>query len=98
MRLRIFAFAALLMAMSVSSFAYRTSVWIAPWEESSLTSIQINGAHISESNPVWYSMGEDGSIVKNWNAENPTWRAAMVGSEILPTIQKSLVVASTVPR
>ncbi|HXI12306.1 MAG TPA: glycosyl hydrolase family 18 protein [Thermoanaerobaculia bacterium] len=92
MRFRVFAFAAAFMAMSVSASAYRTSVWIAPWEQSSLTSVQINGAHISESNPVWYSMNADGSIAKNGNAENPTWRAAMVGSELIPTIQN--VVAS----
>ena len=62
-------------------------MWIAPWREDALTSIQKNAGAIQESNPVWYLLNADGSIAKAWNAENPTWRAAMTGSEIIPTLQ-----------
>lgn len=75
------------LALFVASqaFAYRVSVWIPPWDQSALTSIQLHKA--DESNPVWYSWNADGSIAKNWNAENSSWRAAMTGSALLPTIQ-----------
>lgn len=68
-----------------ASAAYRVSAWIPPWDQSALTSIQLH--KVDESNPVWYSRNADGTIAKNWNAENNTWRAAMTGSALVPTIQ-----------
>jgi spore germination protein len=67
--------------------AYRVAVWIPPWDENALTSVQRNAGAISESNPVWYSWNADGSIARNWNAENPSLRAAMTGTQLMPTIQ-----------
>jgi spore germination protein YaaH len=78
-------FAAVL--FSTNSYAYRIAAWIPPWDPASLTTIQLHGGSLDESNPIWYSMGTDGSIVLNWNGENPTWIAAMTGSQIIPTIQ-----------
>lgn len=49
--------------------------------------MQQHAGSIDESNPVWYNLASDGSIVRNWNAESATWRAAMSGTELLPTIQ-----------
>jgi spore germination protein YaaH len=63
------------------------SAWIPPWDANALTSIQTNMGSLQESNPVWYSWNADGTIAKNWNAENPTWRAAMTGTRLMPTIQ-----------
>jgi spore germination protein len=82
-----FFFAAVLFAITPAAFAYRISAWIPPWDSNALTSIQANGGAITESNPVWYSLNADGSIAKNWNAENSAWRAAMTGSQIIPTLQ-----------
>lgn len=88
MRTRLAVFATLFTLFASSTFAaYRNSAWIPPWREEALTSLQKNIGAIQESNPVWYLWNADGSIAKAWNAENPTWRAAMTGSEILPTIQ-----------
>lgn len=87
MRLRAVAVAVLVNTFAVAAHAYTTSVWIPPWLSGALTSIQQNGASIDESNPVWYSWNADGTIAKNWNAENPTWRAAMTGSRLVPTVQ-----------
>lgn len=87
MRLRAIAVAVLMLAFSSTSFAYQNSVWIPPWISSALTSVQENGSAIDESNPVWYAWNADGTIAKNWNAENATWRAAMTGSRIVPTVQ-----------
>lgn len=85
--LRSLGAAATALLFATQAFAYRVSVWIPPWNQDALTSIQMNASAVSESNPVWYSWNADGSIAKNWNAENATWRAAMTGSALIPTIQ-----------
>lgn len=88
MKIRVAVLAIVLSAVAAAdSFAYKIAVWIPPWNSKALTSIQNNASAIQESNPVWYSLNADGSIAKNWNAENATWRAAMSGTELIPTIQ-----------
>lgn len=67
-----------------TSCAYTTSVWMAPWEASSIASVELNHERIGELNPVWYSIGPDGSIAVNWNGEKPV-RAP--GVRLVPTIQ-----------
>lgn len=84
-RLAVAVFAFLL--FSFEARAYRTAVWVAAWEDASLQSVQANASRLHETNPVWYALDAGGAIVKQWNAENPTWRAAMSGTELLPTIQ-----------
>ncbi|HEX7154027.1 MAG TPA: glycosyl hydrolase family 18 protein [Thermoanaerobaculia bacterium] len=69
------------------SYAWRTSIWVAPWDKSALPSVQTNIRHVDESNPVWYTLDASGAVTKVWNAENPAWRAAMAGTELIPTIQ-----------
>jgi len=82
------AIAALVLFFATSSFAaYKQTAWIPPWNANALTSVQLNAGALTESNPVWYSWNSDGTILKNWNAENATWRAAMTGTLLLPTIQ-----------
>lgn len=76
----------LLSAVSLQA-AYRVAVWIPPWDDNALTSVQRNAGAITESNPVWYAWNADGSIAKNWNAENPALRAAMTGTQVMPSIQ-----------
>jgi len=78
-------FAAALIA--TNSHAYRIAAWIPPWDQAALTSVQLHAGSLDESNPVWYSMSSSGAIVVNWNGENPTWIAAMTGTQIIPTIQ-----------
>jgi spore germination protein YaaH len=88
MRIRTAAVALLLMiSVTGTSFAWRNAMWIAPWDPASLASIQANIVALSESNPVWYEWKNDATIVAGWNAENPTWRAAMAGTLLMPTIQ-----------
>jgi spore germination protein len=85
--IRIAAIAALLFSFAVSAFAYEESAWVPPWDANALTSVQANAGALSEANPVWYSWNADGTPLKNWNAENATWRASMTGSRFIPTIQ-----------
>src|SRR5688572_11642646 len=73
--------------VSVPMHAYKTAAWIPAWDASALSSTQMNAGKLDESNPVWYSLSSTGAIVANWNAENPTWVAAMTGTRIIPTIQ-----------
>jgi spore germination protein YaaH len=89
MRLRFILLLTLLLS-SANAFAYRTAAWIPPWDAAALTSIQLHAGDLDESNPVWYSLSPGGAIVANWNAENPTWLAAMTGTRILPTIQNTV--------
>lgn len=102
MRLRSLFLVLAAVLVSTNSYAYRIAAWIPPWDAASLTSIQLHAGSLDESNPVWYSMASDGSIVANWNAENPTWIAAMTGTQIIPTLQNvvagsfSATVAETI--
>lgn len=85
--MRIAAIAALLFSLAASSFAYQESAWIPPWNADALKSLQSNLGALSETNPVWYSWNADGTPLKNWNAENATWRASMTGTLLIPTVQ-----------
>ena len=76
-----------LLTIAPAAFAYRVSVWVPPWDAAALTSVQLNVNAMGETNPVWYSWNADGTIAKNWNAENNSWRAAMSPTQMLPTIQ-----------
>ena len=82
--IRLLAFAASLL---ISSCAYHSSVWLAPWDAASATAVIDNRASITEANPVWYVLSTDGSITPNWNAENAEVRKAFAGKRIVPTIQ-----------
>lgn len=82
-----FALALVATALATPAHAYRVSVWVPPWDTRALTTMQMNAGNVSESNPVWYILGADGSILKVANAENPSLRAALTGTEIIPTIQ-----------
>lgn len=85
--MRIAACAALLFSVAVSASAYEQSAWVPPWNANALTSMQSNIGALTEANPVWYSWNADGTPLKNWNAENATWRASMTGARFVPTIQ-----------
>lgn len=71
------------------AFAYDFAMWIPGWGSAQLTSIQTNAGALKESNPVWYGWNSDASLRKKTNAENATWRAAMTGTLIIPTVQNT---------
>lgn len=85
--MRIAAIAALLFSFAASSFAYQESAWIPPWNADALKSLQSNLGTLNETNPVWYSWNADGTPLKNWNAENASWRSSMTGTLLIPTVQ-----------
>lgn len=85
-KLSFVALFALVVAVPMS--AYELSVWVPPWDAAATSSMQRHADKVDESNPVWYTLTSTGAIVTTWNADNPTVRAALVGtSRVMPTIQ-----------
>src|SRR5688572_12294040 len=76
-------------AISPLFAGYRISSWIPGWGPENLASTQENASRMSESNPTWYRFNADGTLAKKAAAEDPTWRAAMTGTELLPAIQNT---------
>ena len=90
MRVRRLAVGVVLFVVASPLFAgYRIAGWIPTWDPNALTSTQQHAGLMSESNPTWYQINTDGTIAKKSGAEDPTWRAAMVGTAIMPTIQNT---------
>lgn len=81
--------AAVLFMAATSAFAYDYAMWVPGWGSDQLNSIQMNAGALKESNPVWYGWNSDGTLRKKTNSENPTWRAAMAGTLIIPTVQNT---------
>jgi spore germination protein YaaH len=87
MRSKVSVLVLLFVLAALPGHAYRMAIWVPPWDANALTTIQRQAGNLDESNPVWYTLSATGVITKNWNAENPTLRAALTGTRLLPTIQ-----------
>jgi spore germination protein len=90
MRSRIaFVVSTLIFLLALPSFAasLKTSAWIPTWDPNALTAIQLNAGKLDESNPGWYTIKADGTFTKNYGAEDATMRAAMTGTQLMPTIK-----------
>src|SRR5438270_6555518 len=82
------AIAVLFFAAAPLLAQYRITSWIPTWDPNALTSTQLHAGAMSESNPVWYGINSDGTLSRNrTGSEDPTWLAAMTGTQILPTLQ-----------
>ena len=82
------AIAVLFFAAAPLLAQYRITSWIPTWDPNALTSTQLHAGAMSESNPVWYGINSDGTLSRNSTvSEDPTWLAAMTGTQILPTVQ-----------
>jgi len=89
MRSRLTALLLFFGAAFPATAAYTTSVWIPTWDPNALTTVQRHAGAMTESNPGWYNLGGDGSIGRNSGAEDPTMRAAMTGTLLIPTIKNN---------
>ena len=87
--MRRFAVAVISLFAASSAFAFQNALWIPGWGSAQLNSIQLHAGSLNESNPVWYGWNSDASLSKKSNAENPTWRAAMTGTLLIPTVQNT---------
>src|SRR5579884_747607 len=77
----------LFVAAALPLQAYTISAWIPTWDPNALTTVQRHAGAMTESNPGWYTVNSDGSIARNSGAEDPTMRAAMTGTLVIPTIK-----------
>ena len=87
MRSRFFVSAIALFAFAVPMHAYRMTAWVPSWDPQALTIMQTHAGYLQETNPGWYTVAADGSITPNYKADDPTMRAALTGTQIVPTIK-----------
>jgi spore germination protein len=81
------AFVVLAIAALPALAGYRMSAWVPSWDSNAVPIVAQNGDALDEANPGWYTVAADGSITKNWGAEDPKLRAALSGIELFPTIK-----------
>lgn len=77
----------LLLTAAAPAYAWRMSAWVPAWDSNALPIMQTRAGALDEANPGWYTVGIDGSVVKNWGAEDPSMRAALTGTALVPTIK-----------
>ena len=87
MRSRFLAAIAVLFAFAFPSYAYRMTAWVPSWDANALTIMQSQAGNLQETNPGWYTLAADGSIILNYKAEDPSMRAALTGTQLVPTIK-----------
>ena len=87
MRFRAGVLALFVCSSAIPSFAYRMSAWVPAWDVRAVTSMQLNAGKLDETNPVWYEIAAGGTFTKAFNAEAADLRAALTGTDIVPTIQ-----------
>jgi|GEM_PF-962207 len=84
---RSFAVCISLFAFSTPAFAYRMSAWVPAWDSSAITIMGRHGGDLDESNPGWFVARADGTIAASSGGETPTMRAALSGTQLVPTIK-----------
>lgn len=87
MRSRFVVAAFALFAFAVPSHAYRMSAWVPSWDAGALTTMQLQAGNLTETNPGWYTIAADGTFTKNYKAEDASMRAALTGTQLVPTIK-----------
>lgn len=87
MRHRFLFSAFALFAFAVPSYAYRMSAWVPSWDPAAVAVMQMQAGNLQETNPGWYTIAADGSVIKNYKAEDATMRAALSGTMLVPTIK-----------
>ena len=76
-----------LFAFAAPGYAYRMSAWVPSWDPAAATVMQMQAGNLEETNPGWYTVAADGSVTNNYKAEDPTMRAALAGTMLVPTIK-----------
>lgn len=87
MRSRFFVAAISLFAFAVPMHAYRMTAWVPSWDPKALEIMQTHAGYLQETNPGWYTVAADGSATPNYKADDPTMRAALTGTQLVPTIK-----------
>jgi spore germination protein len=82
--------AVLMLAFAVPSHAWRMSAWVPTWDANAVPLMQSHAGKLHEANPGWYTIAADGSVTKNWGAEDLNLRAALSGTQLIPTIKNHI--------
>src|SRR5688572_20424573 len=77
MRSRVLMSVVALFAFAVPGYAYRMSAWVPSWDPNAISVMQVQAGNLAETNPGWYTVAADGSVTRNYKAEDPTMRAAL---------------------
>jgi hypothetical protein len=80
----------------VSGAAYQTSTWVSGGDPASLRSLQLHASELDEVNPLLYRAREDGGLEATSSLDENAFRAAAVGSRIIPTVVADRRVASAI--
>jgi len=87
LRSRYLVAAVALFAYAVPSHAYRMTAWVPSWDPAAVAIMQSHAGYLQETNPGWYTVAADGSVTANYKADDPTMRAALTGTQLVPTIK-----------
>lgn len=87
MRSRILFSAIALFAFAVPGYAYRMTAWVPSWDPAALSTMQLHAGNLQETNPGWFTIAADGTYTLNYKADDPTMRAALTGTQLVPTIK-----------
>ena len=87
MRSRNLVIALALFAFAVPAHALRMSAWVPSWDTNALEVMRVQAGNLDETNPGWYTLAPGGGITKNYKAEDPGMRAALTGTQLVPTIK-----------
>jgi spore germination protein YaaH len=87
LRSRFLVAALALFAFAVPMHAYRMTAWVPSWDPKALEIMQMHAGYLQETNPGWYTVAADGSVTANYKADDPTMRAALTGTQLVPTIK-----------
>lgn len=82
--------AVLLFTFAAPSHAWRMSAWVPTWDANAVPLMRSHGGKLHEANPGWYTIAPDGSVSKNWGAEDLNLRAALSGTQLIPTIKNHI--------
>ena len=89
MRSRFLFSAVALVAFAAPGYAYRMTAWVPSWDPNAVTIMQMQAGNLQETNPGWYQVLADGSLALNYKAEDPTMRAALTGTQLVPTVKNN---------
>lgn len=76
-----------LFAFAVPSHAYRMSAWVPSWDPAALEVMRVQAGNLQETNPGWYTIAAGGTFTTNYKADDPDMRAALAGTQLVPTIK-----------
>lgn len=73
--------------LAPSGRSYTVAVWVAPYDPESTASAAAHAGEMDIVSPIWYQARSDGTISAHPHASDNSWRAAVSGALLIPTIE-----------